>query len=260
MMARKVFLFVILLLSLPPVFAQAKNSQLTIKIKDGVYIVSGVLSSEDVKNEILKKLTGALGANVRADLLVSPGVTGFGAEWKTEFDKTLAAIRPLRSGLISFSSPPGTDRISPDIMETEILLLGEKAAITLDDFGGKPVVLFLIEYWCGPCVLPADYLNDLYPYLKEHGIEVVGLSGETSDEEKKNLRYLARRKKYKFKLGWIDPKVYSQLMSISRFNAIPQVYLISGNKLHGIFMGGGLKANAAMKKAIEDNWINKLSK
>jgi len=260
MKARRVFLIVILVLSFQSVFAQTKNSDITIKIKDGNYFVSGVVRSEDVKNEVIVRTTAALGQNVRYDLNVSRSVVDFDADWIKDFGKTLAVVSQMRSGMMNFSSPPRTDKVPADVMNAEILILGEKIPVRLADFGERRLVFFLIEYWCGPCVPPADYLNDLYPYLKENGIEVMGVSGETSAKEKRDFRYFAGRKKYKFKLGWIDPKVYKQLFSLSRYAVIPQVYLITGDKLHGIFLGGSPTANADMRKAIDDIWINKSSK
>jgi thiol-disulfide isomerase/thioredoxin len=256
MRARKVFLIVILALSFQSVFAQPKNSDITIKIKDGKYFVSGVLQNEDVKNEVIGKTSAALGPNVRYDLNVSRWVADFDAEWREDFGKTLAVARRMRSGMVNFSSPPRTDRLPSNVMNAEILLVGEKVPVHLADFGKKRMVFFLIESWCGPCISPADYLNDLYPYLKENGIEVIGVSSETSELEKKEFRYFARHGKYQYKLGWIDPRIYKTLFSISRFSAVPQFYLLTGEKVDGIFIGGAPRVNADMKKAIDDIWVN----
>jgi thiol-disulfide isomerase/thioredoxin len=258
MRARKIVFFLILLLSCHAVFAQAESSFITIKTKDGKYLVSGILWSEDVKNEILKKITGSLGPNLESSVTVSEYILEFDKGWEEEFDKTLRGFSKKPSGMLSFSSTPRVlDRRMPDdIMAAEISLMDGPGPVTLNDLKRGRVIVLLLESWCGPCIGQAQYLNDLYPSLKEKGIEVFGLSVQISPAEKAEFRdFVHHRQGFGFKFGWIDLKTFKALFEVSKSLVIPQVFLISGGRLQGVFAGGGYFVNARIKRAIDHFWI-----
>lgn len=112
------------------------------------------------------------------------------------------------------------------------------ANIKLEDYKGKVVVVNLWATWCGPCRKEMPHLVELQNQYKDKGFEIIGLSIEENDTEEA-VKDFAKEMKLNYTLGWIDNKTQGEFLKISKFDGIPQSFLINREgQLAGIFVGG----------------------
>jgi thiol-disulfide isomerase/thioredoxin len=247
----KILLLSFFLLSSQIAFAQAVNSSITIKVNGGNYIISGIVTSDNVKNEVIEIVKTKLGSNTNfSKLSVSPDAKSFQIGWQTEFDKSLLKIKTWKSGIFVFSINKNQNTfppISAAIGDSNIKFADGKIA-TIKDFNNKTVVLFLFATWCGPCLKQAQYLRDIYPRIASPEIEIIALN--TDEEEKADVRDFFNRWKLPFNYGWVDNSSTGEFVKISKLNGIPQVFVISKGKLMGVFAGGGIRTNEMLAETL----------
>lgn len=112
------------------------------------------------------------------------------------------------------------------------------AKIKLEDYKGKVVVVNLWATWCGPCRKEMPHLVELQNQYKDKGFEMVGLSIEEADTEQM-VKDFAKEMNLNYTLGWIDSKTQGEFLKLSKFDGIPQSFLINRQgQLAGIFVGG----------------------
>lgn len=232
-------------------FAQANDSTVVIKIIKEKYLVSRFVQSESVKRELEEKTRMILGDNTDfSQLKVQSEVTPFQYLWQIEFDASLNKIKSWKSGFFVFSvnkSPNDYPPIPTEIAESKIELADDRT-VAIKDFNNKIVVLFLIESWCGPCRVQAEALRDFYPQIASRNVEIIAVSSDL--EEKADFRKFIKLMKLPFNFGWIENNVFGEFAKISKFNAIPQVFIIKNGRLAGVFLGGGQHVNEILKQTI----------
>ncbi len=86
------------------VTAKTVDSSFSIKAENGKFVVSGVVSDEATKKQIMDALTAQYGAgNVNFDALkVEAGAKPFGAGWWDNFSKLLPNLKDWKTGELSF--------------------------------------------------------------------------------------------------------------------------------------------------------------
>lgn len=120
----------------------------------------------------------------------------------------------------------------------------------VEDKKGKVILLNLWATWCGPCRAEMPELIELQNKYKDKNFEIVGLNSD--DETTEQIKDFAGKMNLNYTLGWADPKLMSELLRISKFNGIPQSYMIDRNgKLRGVFTGGGPKVIAQLKETAD---------
>jgi thiol-disulfide isomerase/thioredoxin len=123
--------------------------------------------------------------------------------------------------------------------------------IKLEDYKGKVVLINLWATWCRPCLAEMPHLVELQNTYKDKGFEIIGLDIEPEDTEEKVAEF-AERMKLNYTLGWIEGKDNNELLKISKFNGIPQSFLISReSQILGIFTGGSPSTIAKLKETVE---------
>jgi peroxiredoxin len=250
-------IFLFFFLSCQFVFSQTSklDSLISIKIEKGNYIVSGVVADENLKREIIEKINNQLGdATDFTRLKVEPNAKSFEIDWRKEFDATLSELKSWKSGVFTFSGKidkKGEDfpQLAEDILNAKFFLTDNKL-VSLADYKNKVVVLFFLESWCGPCIVLADELNEFYSKVSSPNLEIMGLSMETSLEEKKDFRNFVRRRKFNYKMGWTDNQLFQYFYKISNLNGIPQGFVICDGKLYGVFLGGSQRVNKHLKETV----------
>ncbi|GIU82684.1 MAG: TlpA family protein disulfide reductase [Acidobacteria bacterium] len=135
------------------------------------------------------------------------------------------------------------------ISKAEHRILGGQK-IKLEDYKGKVVLVNLWATWCGPCRDEMPHLAELQEKYKGKGFEVIGLNVEEEDTEAK-VRNFASQMQINYTLGWIDDQTQREFLKISRFDGIPQSFLINRKgQIAGVFIGGGPKTIVEMKDVV----------
>jgi thiol-disulfide isomerase/thioredoxin len=226
-------IFLFFLLSCQFVFSQTTklNSSISIKVEKGNYFVSGIVADENLKREILEKVKIQLGDTVDfTRLKTKPNAKPFETDWRKQFDATLPKLKSWKSGVFILSGNIDKNnkdllRLPEDILNAKFTLTNNES-VSLTDYKNKVVVLFFFESWCGPCRVQADELIEFYSKISSPDLEIIGLSMETSENEKKDFRTFVRQHKYNYKMGWADNQLIEYFIKISKLNGIPQSFII----------------------------------
>ena len=115
------------------------------------------------------------------------------------------------------------------------------------DKKGKVLLLNLWATWCGPCRAEMPTLVRMQEEHRAHDFEVIGLN--TDEETVEQINEFATQMKLNYSLVWADTKLQAALLRISKFDGIPQSFIVDrdGN-LRGVFRG----ANPADIKQMEE--------
>jgi Peroxiredoxin len=183
----------------------------------------------------MRNLTKNLALFIALTLLFS-ALTGCGGSSNTATNSSNAAQTK------NSDYPP----LPEAIMKAENRAL-EGGPIKLEDYKGKVVVVNLWATWCGPCRKEMPHLVELKNEYKDKGFEIIGLSIE-EDDTPEMIKEFAEEMKLNYTLGWIDNKTQSEFLKLSKFDGIPQSFLINRNgQLAGVFLGGSDDMIAKLK-------------
>lgn len=126
----------------------------------------------------------------------------------------------------------------------------DDSTFKLEDKKGSVMLLNLWATWCGPCRGEMPHLVEMEEKYRDKKFEVIGLN--TDDESVEDINKFAAEMKLNYTLAYADQTLYRELLSISKFNGIPQSFLIDREgRLRGVFLGGGPKVIGTMKETVE---------
>lgn len=126
----------------------------------------------------------------------------------------------------------------------------DETSFRLEEKKGKVVLVNLWATWCGPCRGEMPHLVEMQETYGDKGFEVIGL--DVDPEPVEEINEFAKTMKLNYQLGWAERPLVAEFYRISKFDAIPQSFLIDrdGN-LRGVFLGGGKKVIGTMKETVE---------
>jgi thiol-disulfide isomerase/thioredoxin len=238
----KVFLsLAFIFLSALQLFAQTPSSDSSVKIeiKNYKYTVSGIVSSEAVKNEIVAKVGETSKNNAEfSGLKVNASAAPFAAGWQKSFEKSLFKSKLWKSGVFIFTTARNAldyPDVPDEILNAEIFPTGGGAPRRLADYGNKTIVLFFLATWCKPCREQAERLNDFYSAIPSGDVEIIGVGIDADDKE--DFIKFAELVNFKYGMGTASKNLFDAAIRISKFAGIPQAFLIRGGKLYGVFAG-----------------------
>jgi thiol-disulfide isomerase/thioredoxin len=115
------------------------------------------------------------------------------------------------------------------------------------DKKGKVLLLNMWATWCGPCRSEMPTLVKMQEAHRDKGLEIIGL--DTDDETVEDINKFAAEMKLNYTLVWADTAMQAALLKISKFQGIPQSFIVDrdGN-LRGVFRG----ANPADVKKMDE--------
>ncbi|MGI9055335.1 MAG: TlpA disulfide reductase family protein [Pyrinomonadaceae bacterium] len=119
----------------------------------------------------------------------------------------------------------------------------------LDDKKGNVVLLNLWATWCGPCRGEMPHLNEMQDSYRNKNFEIIGLN--TDDESVEDINKFVDEMKLNYTMAYADGALMKELINISKFQGIPQSFLIDREgRLRGVFLGGGSKVVNTMKQTV----------
>jgi thiol-disulfide isomerase/thioredoxin len=120
----------------------------------------------------------------------------------------------------------------------------------VEDRKGQIILLNLWATWCGPCRGEMPELIAMQNKYSDKNFKVIGLN--TDDEAADDIKDFAAQMKLNYELAWADRPLMSELFKITRFQAIPQSFLIDREgRLRGVFTGGGPRVIGQMKETVD---------
>ena len=135
------------------------------------------------------------------------------------------------------------------ILQTDIRSL-DGNMFKVNDLKGQVVLLNLWATWCGPCRKEMPELVAMETELKDKGFKVIGLN--TDDETPEQIKPFMEQMKLNYEIAWADGKLMSEFLKVSKFNGIPQSFLIDrGGHLRGVFVGGSEKVIKQLRENVE---------
>jgi AhpC/TSA family len=249
------FLFSILLLVCQTAFSQTVNSSIQVKIERSSYIVSGVVTSEEIKRQVIEKFQTQIGANANFDKIkVEQTAAPFLLDWETEFDKSLTKIKSWKSGIFIFGNNwtfkgESYPSLPPEIAEARITLT-DGQTVSPKNYQNKVVVLFLNASWNSPGIPVATQLNEIYRAAASRNIEIIMIEADDDSAEKTYFPQFAKKLGIQYKVGYIDMNLIPSFVKITKLNGIPQTLIILNGKIRGVFAGGGPRIIHRLKETI----------
>lgn len=142
--------------------------------------------------------------------------------------------------------PPVPEKVAQAEFKT---LEGEMTKV--ENFKGSVVLLNLWATWCGPCRKEMPELIAMENEFKANGFKVIGLNVD-SDETSEQIESFAEDMKLNYQLARADENLYRELLKVSKFNGIPQSFLVDRQgHLRGVFLGGSPKVVREMRENVE---------
>jgi thiol-disulfide isomerase/thioredoxin len=119
------------------------------------------------------------------------------------------------------------------------------------DRKGKVLLLNMWATWCGFCREEMPVLVRMQDEHRDAGFEIIGLN--VDDESADEVSQFAEKMKLNYTLAWSDTKMTNELLKISKFQGIPQSFLVDreGN-LRGVFTGADPRNLKKMEKLVAD--------
>jgi len=112
------------------------------------------------------------------------------------------------------------------------------------------LLLNLWATWCGPCREEMPQLVAMEDEFKAKDFKVIGLNIDNETPEK--IQPFAERMKLNYELAWADENLYRGLLKVSKFDGIPQSFLLDREgRLRGVFLGGSQKVIRQMRENVE---------
>jgi thiol-disulfide isomerase/thioredoxin len=162
-------------------------------------------------------------------------------------------VSPANSESGETSNTPKVNSEYPPIptalAQTEIKKIDD-SIFKLEDKKGSVVLLNLWATWCGPCRGEMPHLVEMEDKYKPKNFEIIGLN--TDNESVEAINSFAAEMKLNYQMAYADAKMMREFLNISKFQGIPQSFLIDRDgRLRGVFLGGGPKVIGTMKETVE---------
>lgn len=138
----------------------------------------------------------------------------------------------------------------PSALATKEIKKIDDSTFKLEDKKGNVVLLNLWATWCGPCRGEMPHLVKMEDEYKEKNFEIIGLN--TDDESVEDINKFAEQMKLNYQMAYADGEMMREFLNISKFQGIPQSFLIDRDgRLRGVFLGGSPKVIGTMKETVE---------
>jgi hypothetical protein len=225
--------------------------RVTVSVTDGSFRISGLVSREATRETILTLLKRELSVDVpREKIVVDDRAVDFGHDWEARFALGLRRVRLWKSGIYNFTLDP--------LYERTALSARLSAATALDIDGSKPTKLIddrkaviavtLFATWAAPSWRELAMLQDLYLKHGIDGFEVVAI--DSDEEPALELQRFKKTHNLTFRLVVGENDLVQHIMSVSRFQGIPQTLLLKDGQIVAIFRGSAPRDQDKFKQLV----------
>ena len=135
--------------------------------------------------------------------------------------------------------------VSEKLLNTEILLTENNEKIKLSDYKNDVIVLSFVAEWAKPA---RDTVFDLKTLYAENlkNLRIIAVAIENGESDMSNFKRFVKLSKINFQAGWANNDFINKFFEISKFNGIPQSFVIKDGKLRGSFSGGSSITNSEL--------------
>lgn len=134
--------------------------------------------------------------------------------WKLVAPLAALAAAAVLAGCSTPASP------APDAPQFSFTSLDGKT-VAMKDLANKVVIVDFWATWCGPCREEIPHLNELYAELKGQGLEIVGISMDTTGTD--DVKDFAREFRIQYPIVMGDEKVAESFGGIM---GLPTTFII----------------------------------
>jgi thiol-disulfide isomerase/thioredoxin len=190
------------------------------------------------------------GRKIVADIKIQNGLEPSDELWRGEFEKALVPIEKWGNGVLVFK----LDKVVraryflAGLQDTKVARVNDSAQLQLINPGKKATLIYLFATWCGPCWQQMPELNLLHDEYSTKEFDIIGL--DVDDESKSDIEKFAQKLHVKFTLAWASAELQARFLKLSRFQGIPQAFLIADGKLVLIATGASPKSTDTVKRTI----------
>jgi len=181
-------------------------------------------------------------------VIVFSALTGCGGSTSNENTGTSEAPASGTPEVAKEKTPSEYPPLVSSVAQADIKNL-DGSTFKIADKKGKVLLLNMWATWCGPCRGEMPTLVKMQNEYGDKGFEVIGLNSD--DEGADQIQQFAQTMNLNYTLAWPDTKTQVELLKISKFQGIPQSYLIDRDGyLRGVFTGGGAQTVQKMEELV----------
>jgi thiol-disulfide isomerase/thioredoxin len=134
--------------------------------------------------------------------------------------------------------PSDYPALKADIAQADLKTM-DGSTFKIADKKGQVILINLWATWCGPCLAEMPSFVKMKEAYGPQGFEILGL--DTDDESNTltdDINKVIKEKNINYPIVFSDTKTQVALLNISKFNGIPQSFLVDGDgNLRAVFKG-----------------------
>lgn len=249
----RIFFSFVPLLLIQCVWSQSPRPASYVKVtsKDGNFIVTGLVSNDRTRVELLSIVRNELSvSSASEDIKIDPGATSFSFSWKNDVAKGLRAFRQRQNGIYYYTRDTEADRRAAEsfISRTKIVDVRTGASVSLVDSRNVVTLINLFATWLGPSKKDLPVLNDLYENYRGQGLDVVAVNVDEEPEMQSSA--FAEKLGLRLRVVTGSSEFVDQITNVSNFAGIPQTVVFRGGKIERIYVGASPSSLAEVREYI----------
>ena len=141
--------------------------------------------------------------------------------------------------------------LKADIAQADLKTM-DGSTFKIADKKGQVILINLWATWCGPCLAEMPSFVTMKEKYGPQGFEILGLdTDDDSDTLTADINKVIKEKSINYPIVFSDTKTQVALLNISKFNGIPQSFLIDGDgNLRAVFKGANPENVTKMEQIV----------
>ncbi len=155
--------------------------------------------------------------------------------------QTSGTISAKQSGKTASKEYPD---VPEKLLNSEIILTNNEK-IKLANYKKDIIIVSFVAEWATPTRTMISDLNKLYSENLRN-LRIIAVCVESSESDTLNFKKYVELSNIGFQTGCANQKFAEEFIKISKFDAIPQSFVIRNGKLRGVFTGYSPKINESL--------------